>query len=456
MDALITIGSLSLDLVHLLLILAAAALAGAVFWLRGELRNRTGEVERDLAHTQELLETAKAEREDFRQQLKTQAAVADDAKIALAKAEARSEEDEKKFADLAQRVLDQSSRRFLSQADEHFKRHKEGAQSNLKELMTPINKNLEDFAKKVADLEKVRAQDKSSIQEQVKAIGESLKLHTTETNKLVTALSAPKGGGRWGETTLRNVMEHAGLSAHCDFSEQVHDRVDEKAIRPDVIIKLPGGREIVVDSKVSIEDYLKALDETDPARRTAYLKAHGKKVRDHIKTLGSKDYQSAFSKRVDFVALFIPGENFYVAALEHEPDLFDFAAARQVIVVTPSTLLALAKAVAYGWRQEQATENARQAAELGRDLYGRLTSMGGHIEKLGKSLNMTVNHFNSFSGSLQRSVLPAARKFEDLHISDSSKSLPELDTIENHAALPDRTGELDFSDAEDGDEEDAA
>ena len=456
MDALITIGTVTLDLIHLIIFLLAAGLAGVALWLKGELRNRTGDIERDLSHTQQLLETAKAEREDLREQLKTQTLVAQQAREDLARAEARSEEDEKKFADLAQRVLDQSSRRFLTQADEHFKRHKEGAQLNLKELMNPISKNLEEFAKKVADLEKVRAQDKSAIQEQVKAIGESLKLHTTETNKLVTALSAPKGGGRWGETTLRNVMEHAGLSAHCDFNEQVHDRVDEKSIRPDVIIKLPGGREIVVDSKVSIEDYLKALDETDPARRKAYLQAHGKKVRDHIKTLGSKDYQSAFSKRVDFVALFIPGENFYVAALEHEPDLFDFAAARQVIVVTPSTLLALAKAVAYGWRQEQATENARQAAELGRDLYARLTTLGGHVEKVGKSLNGAVDAYNKLGSSLTSRVLPAARKFEDLQIAPPEKSVPEIETIEKRAMLPDRTGELDFSSADDDDEEDAA
>ena len=236
----------------------------------------------------------------------------------------------------------------------------------------------------------------------------------------------------------------------------MHDRVDDKSIRPDVIIKLPGGREIVVDSKVSIEDYLKALDETDPARRAAYLKAHGQKVREHIKRLGSKDYQSAFSKRVDFVALFIPGENFYVAALEHEPDLFDFAAARQVIVVTPSTLLALAKAVAYGWRQEQATENARQAAELGRDLYARLTTLGGHVEKVGKSLNGAVDAYNKLGSSLTSRVLPAARKFEDLQIAPPEKSVPEIETIEKRAMLPDRTGELDFSSADNEDEEDAA
>ena len=457
MDPLITIGSLGLDLVHVILLLSAVALAGAFVWARGELRNRTGEIERDLHHANEDLEDLQREREELRQQLKTQETVANQAKIDLAKSEARSEEDEKKFAELAQGVMRRANAQFLELAEEHFKRHKEGAQTNLKELMSPITKNLEEFSKKVAEIEKVRAEDKSTLQEQVKAIGESLKMHTTETNKLVSALSAPKGGGRWGETTLRNVMEHAGLSAHCDFSEQVHDETETGRQRPDVIIKLPGGREIVVDSKVSLEDYLKALDESDPARRDAYMRAHGKKVREHIKTLGSKDYQSAFSSRVDFVALFIPGESFYVAALENEPDLFDFAAARQVIVVTPSTLLALAKAVAYGWRQEQATENARKAAELGRDLYSRLTTLGGHVEKMGKSLNGAVDAYNKMGSSLTSRVLPAARKFEDLQIAPPEKSVPEIEKIEKRATLPDRTGELAFDDGETSDsDEDAA
>ena len=445
MESFVTIGTVGLDLIHLVLLIAALGLAILLVLQRNGLAARAREAERELEYTEDALTALKAEREDLRQQLKTQTIVAEQARIDLAKAEARSEEDEKKFAEMAQRVLDQSSRRFLTQADEHFKRHKEGAQTNLKELMTPINKNLEDFAKKVSELEKVRADDKSVLQEQVKAIGESLKVHTSETNKLVSALSAPRGGGRWGETTLRNVMEHAGLSAHCDFSEQVHGGRQ----RPDVVIKLPGGREIVVDSKVSLEDYLKAIDESDPARREAYMRAHGRKVRDHIKTLGSKDYQSAFSHRVDFVALFIPGESFYVAALEYEPDLFDFAASRQVIVVTPSTLLALAKAVAYGWRQEQATENAKKAAELGRDLYARLTTLGGHVEKMGKSLNSAVDAYNKMGSSLTSRVLPAARKFEDLQIAPSEKSVPEIESIEKRAILPDRTGELEFDLGED-------
>lgn len=449
METLVTIGTVGLDTIHLVLLFAFLIAAGLALWLPARQRAARSAAERELSHVEDRLLELRSEQEQLRQQLKTQSAVAEQARIDLAKAEARSEEDEKKFAELAQGVLRRANTQFLELADEHFKRHKEGAQTNLKELMTPITKNLEDFAKKVSEIEKVRADDKSVLQEQVKAIGESLKLHTTETNKLVSALSAPRGGGRWGETTLRNVMEHAGLSAHCDFSEQVSDKVDEKTIRPDVVIHLPGGREIVIDAKVSLDDYLKALDESDPTRREAYMQAHGRKVREHIKTLGSKNYQNAFSQRVDFIALFIPGENFYVAALETQPDLFDFAAARQVIVVTPSTLLALAKAVAYGWRQEQATENARKAAELGRELYSRLTTMGGHIEKLGKSLNGAVDHFNGFSGSLRQKVLPAARKFEDLRIAPPEKSVAEIEDIEKRATLPDRNGELIFDGPDD-------
>ena len=449
MESFVTIGTVGLDLIHLILLLVALGLGAVLIVQRNGLAARAREAERDLEYAEDTLTTIKAEREELRQQLKTQTVVADQARIDLARAEARSEEDEKKFAELAQGVLRRANTQFLELADEHFKRHKEGAQTNLKELMTPITKNLEDFAKKVSEIEKVRADDKSVLQEQVKAIGESLKLHTTETNKLVSALSAPRGGGRWGETTLRNVMEHAGLSAHCDFSEQVHGETESGRQRPDVVIKLPGGREIVVDSKVSLEDYLKAIDESDPARRDAYMRAHGQKVREHIKRLGSKDYQSAFSHRVDFIAMFIPGENFYVAALETEPDLFDFAASRQVIVVTPSTLLALAKAVAYGWRQEQATENAKKAAELGRELYARLTTLGGHVEKLGKSLNTAVDAYNSMGSSLTSRVLPAARKFEDLQIAPPEKSVPEIESIEKRATLPDRTGELAFDSADD-------
>tara|TARA_R110000803_G_scaffold35501_5_gene76761 strand:+ start:508 stop:1857 length:1350 start_codon:yes stop_codon:yes gene_type:complete len=435
MTPIVTIGTAGFDAVHIVLLLGVLGLAFAAYVLWG----RAALARREQVRTEEDLS-------ETRQALKTQQDLAREAERKLDQTLARSESDEQKFAELAQGVLRNANAQFLQLADETFKRHKEGAQTNLKELVSPINKNLEEFAKRVGEIEKVRGEDKSALKEQIELIQQGLTRHTSETNRLVTALSAPKGGGRWGETTLRNVMEQAGLAKNCDFLEQVHDKVDDKILRPDVIIKLPGGREIVVDSKVTIEDYLKAHDTTDAVQKALHLKAHGAKVKEHIKRLGSKSYQDSFSTRVDFVALFIPGENFYVAALEQEPDLFEFAAARQVIVVTPSTLLALAKAVAYGWRQEQATENARKAAEIGRDLHSALISMGTHIEKLGKSLSSGVDNYNKFVGSLERNVLPKGRKFEELHITQSSdKTLPALEQVDNPVRIPNRSGELDFS-----------
>ena len=423
------------DLLHFVLFsLALVALAWAyrLSLLAAQARQKAGELADSNLNLAEDLNVQRTKSEQLR--------------LELAQQTGQSTRDKEQFSEIAGQVMQQAQRQFIDLANETFSKHKEGAKGDLEKLVQPIGKNLDEFAKRVSEIERVRAADKSAIQEQVRAIGDSLRINTSETGKLVAALSAPKGGGRWGETTLRNVMEHAGLSSFCDFTEQVSDRVDGKSLRPDVVIRLPGGREIVVDSKVSIDDYLKAIDEPDLTKRTMYLKAHGRTVREHIKTLGGKAYQDAFSERVDFVALFIPGENFYVAALEYEPDLFDFAAAKQVIVVTPSTLLALAKAVAYGWRQEQATENARHAAELGRQLYDRLVTMGAHIENMGKSLNSAVGHYNKMGASLNSRVLSSARKFQDLHIGAPDKEVTDLEAIETRAVLPDRTGELDFDD----------
>ena len=445
MQDIVIIAGNGFDLAHILLLLAVVVAGAVGLWRARQaiesLRDAENRLNLELREVGRLTE----DRARLSQELSTQRAVADDYREKLAAANARREEDDKRFADLAQRVMRDATGQFLQTANETFAKHKEGAKGDLEKLMEPINRNLGEFAKKVAEIEKVRTEDKTALQEQVKAIGESLSRNTAETNKLVTALSAPKGGGRWGETTLRNVMERAGLSGFCDFSEQVNDRTDTGTQRPDVVIRLPGGREIVVDAKVSIDDYLKALDTPDAVLRQTHLKAHARNVRSHITRLGSKGYQDAFSARVDFVALFIPGENFYVAALEHEPDLFDYAASKQVIVVTPSTLLALAKAVAYGWRQEQATENARHAAELGRQLYERLATMGEHVGRVGKALNSTVDHFNRLGASLNSRVLPGARKFQDLQIGAPDKDLSDIEAIGTRALLI--TDESDDADA---------
>lgn len=433
MTPIVTIGTAGFDAVHIVLLLGVLGLGFAAYVLWG----RAGLARREQTRTEEDLS-------DTKQALRTKEEVARQAEIALAEIRARSQEDERKFAEMAQGVLRTANAQFLQLANETFEKHKEGAKGQLQELMKPIGENFDAFKKRVDDLEKVRTEDKSLLSEQVKAIGESLHRNTAETGKLVNALTAPKGGGRWGEMTLRNVMEQAGLSAHCDFNEQVHDATEEGRQRPDAIIRLPGDRQIVIDSKVSLASYMAATNTEDPVERLAHLKAHAQSVQRHVTTLASKDYQSNLGNRFDYIAMFIPGENFFAAALEQAPDLIEKAMSRQVIVTTPTTLIALARTVAHLWRQHEQNANAMEAAELGAELYTRMSKLLEHMEKLGKSLNGSVDHFNSMMGSVDKRVLPTLRKFEELSIAPPNKAPAEPKLIENRATATDRTGELDL------------
>ncbi|MEM9178515.1 MAG: DNA recombination protein RmuC [Pseudomonadota bacterium] len=422
MDPIIQIGETGLDLIHLIAIVVALGLAAAVYRLNEQFtreRATRTEMEADLNHSE--LELAR------------QRGLAEAAKLELAELKGQTAKQREEFSALAQQVMKQAQSQFVELANETFEKHREGAKGELKELMKPIGDNFTEFKKRVADIEKVRAEDKSAIQQQVKAIGESLHRNTTETGKLVNALTAPKGGGRWGEMTLRNVMEQAGLSAHCDFDEQVSDQTEEGRQRPDAVIHLPGGRQIVVDSKVSLEAYMAAASAEDPTQRNVHLKTHATNVQRHVDTLASKRYQANLDERVDFVAMFIPGENFFAAALEFAPDLLERAYSRNVIVTTPSTLIGLAKTVAYVWRQEKMTQNAREAAQLGQQLYERIAKMAEHIEKLGKALNSSVGHFNAMNSSLDKRVMPTMRKFEELSIAPPDKPMPEPKRIETTA-----------------------
>ncbi len=426
MTPVIVIGSAGFDLVHVALALALIGLAVYLWQAR---------------------QSAGFEREELtrlRQRTQTLEAVARDAELKLAASQARSEDEERKFAQLAQGVLSQANALFLERADETFKRHREGAQGELKELMKPIGENFETFRQKVEAIEKVRTEDKSALKEQVDAIHLSLKVHTAETGKLVSALTAPKGGGRWGEMTLRNVMEQAGLSQHCDFSEQVSEAGETGRQRPDAIIHLPGGRQIVVDSKVSLESYMAATATDDTAQRALHLKAHAASVQRHVNLLSSKDYQSNLGNRFDYVAMFIPGENFFAAALEEAPDLIEKAMGKAVIVTTPTTLIALARTVAHLWRQHEMNANAMEAAELGAELYVRIGKMLEHMQKLGKSLNGSVDAFNDVMGSVDKRVMPTLRRFEELSIAPPAKTAAEPKLVEARARLSGASGELDL------------
>jgi len=437
MTPVIVIGSAGFDIVHVVLALALIGLVVYLWQGRQSRAARDELVERDLDYERATVA-------QLRQREQTLEAVLREAELKLAALQARSAEDEQKFAQLAQGVLSQANALFLERADETFKRHREGAQGELKELMKPIGENFETFRQKVEAIEKVRTEDKSALKEQVDAIHLSLKVHTAETGKLVSALTAPKGGGRWGEMTLRNVMEQAGLSQHCDFSEQVSEAGETGRQRPDAIIHLPGGRQIVVDSKVSLESYMAATATDDTAQRALHLKAHAASVQRHVNLLSSKDYQSNLGNRFDYVAMFIPGENFFAAALEEAPDLIEKAMGKAVIVTTPTTLIALARTVAHLWRQHEMNANAMEAAELGAELYVRIGKMLEHMQKLGKSLNGSVDAFNDVMGSMDKRVMPTLRRFEELSIAPPAKTVAEPKQIEARARPSGASGELDL------------
>lgn len=438
MEPVLTIAGTAFDVVHVCLFLALIALAGAAYWLRQSMAAKAlvqaGElqtVQAEAARHSESLKIAEDRVEHFRGKL-------NEAEQALAAAQARSEAERRDFIAMANKAVEAAHKSFLGRADETFKRHDAAAQTQLNRLIEPIGKNFAEFKSRVEALEKVRTEDKTAIFEQVRAISQQLEQTRNVTGKLVTALSAPKGGGRWGEESLRNVLEMAGLSAHSDFVEQVNDvTADRGRLRPDVVIRMPGGREIVVDAKVTVEDFLRAGEEPDEAARSQHMVAHARKMREHVKRLASREYWKDFDERVDFVAMYVPGENFYAGALEADRELFDFAARNRVLIVTPSTLIALAKAVAYGWRQEEAAANAMEAARLGQELYDALCTMGEHVEKTGKSLNQAVGSYNKMVGSLERNVLPKARRFEDLQIAqEGRKALPALDPLIDNARSP--------------------
>jgi DNA recombination protein RmuC len=437
MDPIMTFGTVALDALHLVFLALALGLGFAVWQVRQGAQIARQLLERDL-------DAAQAEAERSGQRARTQEALAREAELKLAAAQARSDEEERKFGEMAQGVLARANAQFLQLANETFEKHREGAKGQLTELMKPIGENFETFRQKVDALEKVRTEDKSALKEQVEAIHASLKVHTAETGKLVSALTAPKGGGRWGEMTLRNVMEQAGLSQHCDFSEQVSEASDTGRQRPDAIIHLPGGRQIVVDSKVSLDAYMAATGTDDPAQRGAHLKAHAASVQRHVNLLSSKDYQSNLGNRFDYVAMFIPGENFFAAALEQAPDLIEKAMGKMVIVTTPTTLIALARTVAHLWRQHEMNANAMEAADLGAELYVRIGKMLEHMQKLGKSLNGSVDAFNDVMGSVDKRVMPTLRRFEELSIAPPAKTAAEPKQIEARARPAATTGELDL------------
>lgn len=346
---------------------------------------------------------------------------------------------ESKFRELAQETFKASQKSFLELAEESFKRHKGEAAADLEKrreaiasLLKPMEESLKRFGEHVNAIEKARHEAYGTISSELRNVIETQAGVRAETAKLVNALRAqPKTRGRWGEHQLQRVMELAGMSEHVDYMTQegVSDE-DGRRLVPDAIIRLPGERSIVIDAKTSLSAYFDAMDAVEENAREVCLNEHARQIRTHVKQLGAKAYWEQFPDSPDFVAMFIPGENFYAAAIERDPELFDEAIRNRVLIVTPTTLIALAKAVAYGWRQEAIAQNAREVAALGGELYKRLGVMGEHVARMGKALNDSVSAYNRFVGSLEQKVLPQARRFEDLKVDEGTRRLETLEPLD--------------------------
>jgi DNA recombination protein RmuC len=374
-----------------------------------------------------------AERDDADRRVKDQETLRAEREAAFELAASRLQQS---FGDLANRSLRVNSEAFLRLAKQNLGTQQEQARHALSErekavesLVQPIREALEKTERQIGELEKARSEAYGSITAQLAAMQASQQALQAETGNLVKALRRPEVRGQWGEITLRRLVELAGMVEHCDFVEQASGGSGDERIRPDMVVRMPDDRELVVDVKTPLDAYLEAVEATDDRLRAAALARHERKVRERIRELAGKHYWSQFNRSPEFVILFIPGDQFLAAAMNENPDLLDEALRQKIILATPTSFVALLKAVAYGWRQLALAENAEEIRRLAVELHDRLATFGSHLNRVGRQLSGSVSAFNKAVGSLERSVLPGARKFTELGI-HTRKTLETLEPVE--------------------------
>ena len=335
------------------------------------------------------------------------------------------------FAVLSHKALKQNNSLFLQLANQNLKLQQHRAQSELERkqqevdaLITPIREALARTEAQIEKIERERQKSFGELSSQIRQLAESEGRLQTETQNLIQALKRPDVRGRWGEMTLKRLVELAGMVEYADFDEQVSTSAEGRRSRPDMVIRMPDQRELIVDAKTPLAAYLEAVDAKDDGERKAALQRHAKNLRDRMRELSSKQYWNQFRNSPDFVVMFVPGDQFLNAALEHDPALLEDSLRQNVILTTPASLIAMLRAVAFGWRQATFSANAEQIRELGENLYQRIATLTEHFARLGQSLDSSVEHFNKAIGSLERQLIPSARKMHELGISAKKKPAP--------------------------------
>ena len=376
----------------------------------------------------------------------------DGAKDRLARLEASSEERERgfddqvrmlseakellsaQFGEIGQKLLGEAQQAFLQRADERFHQAGEKNEEKIKQLLMPVGERLRAYEEQVGRIEKDRTEAYGALTGLIDQMRAGQERVQTEAARLVNSLrNAPKARGRWGEQQLKNVLESCGLSEHVDFVTEASVTVEDGRLRPDAIVKVPGGRSLVIDAKVSLNDYQDAFNADDDDVRQVAMARHCASMRNHIEGLSRKAYWDQFDDAPDYVIMFVPGEHFLAAALEHEPRLWDLAFERKVLLATPTNLVAIARTVASVWQQEGLAREAKQIGALGKEMYDRIAVAAGHLKTVGSGLSSAVNNYNKFVGSFERNVMSTGRKFAELNIETGKRELEDVPLVE---ALP--------------------
>ncbi|MBX9859227.1 MAG: DNA recombination protein RmuC [Sphingomonas sp.] len=342
------------------------------------------------------------------------------------------------FAEVSGKLLNEAQELFLKRADERFRQSEEVAGQNLRSMLAPVSERLSLYEETVKKVETERASAFDQLKGELQGLRVGQERVSSEAARLVNALrNAPKARGRWGEQQLRNVLETCGLSEHADFQTEVSVSGEDGRLRPDVIIRIPGGRLLVVDAKVSLNAYQDAFEAEDEGERIKGLAAHAGSMRAHAMALGNKSYEAQFKEAVDFVVMFVPGEHFVSAALEQDPKLWDDAFAKKVLIATPTNLVAIARTIAAVWRQENLARQAAEIGRLGKELYERLAKVAEDMNKVGRGLNSAVGNFNAFANSFNGRLVVTGKKFRDLDIETGTREIEEVAHVEALARVGD-------------------